>query len=304
VSKAPHVYQAMIEVMRDIAAEGISKDRRNRDQGFNFRGVEDVLNTLSPLLVKHNLLILPQFDTIDIRNHESAKGGYLSDVFVKARFDIVSAIDGSTHTVNTFGQGMDSADKATNKAMSGAFKYACFFGFCVPTEGVLDEGDYDTPYVHSSERGRQPERGERNSGDERSEREPVRDRDQRAPMRDARGPEDHDARRSRNDDVPEGLRPSRSPKDDEREKPPAQEVQTPRQTKKPSEDRSIADLVENEWPGYYTAILDAKSVKALKVAAAEAYTWAKLLEERDARVAKNLMITARDAYEERTKEFT
>ncbi|MFS0844210.1 MAG: ERF family protein [Roseburia hominis] len=29
---------------------------------------------------------------------------------------------------------MDSGDKATNKAMSVAFKYACFQVFCIPTE--------------------------------------------------------------------------------------------------------------------------------------------------------------------------
>ena len=33
---------------------------------------------------------------------------------------------------------MDSGDKATNKAMSIAFKYACFQTFCIPTEEMVD----------------------------------------------------------------------------------------------------------------------------------------------------------------------
>ena len=33
---------------------------------------------------------------------------------------------------------MDSGDKATNKAMSIAFKYACFQVFCIPTEEMAD----------------------------------------------------------------------------------------------------------------------------------------------------------------------
>ena len=33
---------------------------------------------------------------------------------------------------------MDSADKATNKAMSAAYKYAAIQAFCIPTEGDND----------------------------------------------------------------------------------------------------------------------------------------------------------------------
>jgi hypothetical protein len=54
------------------------------------------------------------------------------------RFDFVSADDGSMHEVVTFGEAMDSGDKATNKAMSAAYKYACMQAFCIPTEGDND----------------------------------------------------------------------------------------------------------------------------------------------------------------------
>ena len=57
---------------------------------------------------------------------------------VEAEFDFVSAEDGSRHTVKTFGEAMDSGDKATNKAMSAAYKYAAFQAFSIPTEGDND----------------------------------------------------------------------------------------------------------------------------------------------------------------------
>jgi hypothetical protein len=57
---------------------------------------------------------------------------------VHAEFDFVSASDGSKHTVSTFGEAMDSGDKATNKAMSAAYKYAAFQAFAIPTEGDND----------------------------------------------------------------------------------------------------------------------------------------------------------------------
>jgi len=57
---------------------------------------------------------------------------------VQVEFDLVCAEDGSKHTIATIGEAMDSADKATNKAMSAAYKYACIQAFCIPTEGDND----------------------------------------------------------------------------------------------------------------------------------------------------------------------
>jgi hypothetical protein len=68
----------------------------------------------------------------------SGKGNALFYVTVEAEFDFVSSIDGSKHTVTMFGEAMDSGDKATNKAMSAAYKYAMFQAFCIPTEGDND----------------------------------------------------------------------------------------------------------------------------------------------------------------------
>jgi hypothetical protein len=124
-----HVYEAISLVSADLAQTGISKDRKNQQQGYAFRGIDDVYNALAPILAKHKLVIVPRF---------------LSRECVEREFDFVSAVDGSKHTARTFGEAMDSGDKATNKAMSAAYKYAAFQAFCIPTEGDND-ADATTP---------------------------------------------------------------------------------------------------------------------------------------------------------------
>ena len=54
------VYKAISAVAKDMSEVGISKDKRNQQQGFQFRGIDDVYNALSPALVKHGLVILPR----------------------------------------------------------------------------------------------------------------------------------------------------------------------------------------------------------------------------------------------------
>lgn len=138
---AMSVYDCIVAVSQELAAEGISKNRSNQQQNYKFRGIDDVLNALSPLLAKYRLVILPRILSRTVVERATQKGGVLFYVTVEAEFDFVSAADSSVHTVKTYGEAMDSADKATNKAMSAAYKYAAFQTFCIPTEG---DNDADT----------------------------------------------------------------------------------------------------------------------------------------------------------------
>ena len=133
-----NVYKAINRVQAALAKSGITKDRRNQQQGYNFRGIDDVYNVLSPLLSEHGLCILPRMLSRQCEERQTAKGGILFYVTVEAEFDFVCAEDGSKHTIKTYGEAMDSGDKATNKAMSSAYKYAAFQAFAIPTEGDND----------------------------------------------------------------------------------------------------------------------------------------------------------------------
>lgn len=135
------VYKAISNAARDLAENGIRKDRKNAQQGFMFRGIDAVYNALAPALVKHGLVILPRIIERSVTERQTQKGGTLFYVVVKAEFDFIATEDGSKHTVATFGEAMDSGDKATNKAMSIAYKYAAFQAFCIPTEETAIDAD-------------------------------------------------------------------------------------------------------------------------------------------------------------------
>ena len=134
------VYQSINAVQKELSTIGITKDRTNtQGSGYKFRGIDDVYNAIAPLLAKHGLCILPRVLTRECVERLSKNGGALFYVTVEVEFDFVSAEDGSKHTIKTFGEAMDSGDKATNKAMSAAYKYAAFQAFSIPTESDNDE---------------------------------------------------------------------------------------------------------------------------------------------------------------------
>lgn len=142
------VYKCIAAVSAEIAKEGIAKSRKNAQQGYSFRGVDDVYNALAPVLAKNGLVILPRILSREVVERQTQKGGTLFYVTVAAEFDFVAASDGSMHTARTYGEAMDSADKATNKAMSAAYKYLTFQAFCIPTEGDNDaDGTTHEPTV-------------------------------------------------------------------------------------------------------------------------------------------------------------
>lgn len=141
------VYKSISNVAREMAETGIKKGSVNQQQGFMFRGIDAVYNALAPALVKHGLLILPRIIERTVTERQTQRGSLLFYVVVKAEFEFVSVEDGSKHTVVTYGEAMDSGDKATNKAMSIAYKYAAFQTFCIPTEETAIDADAEVHNV-------------------------------------------------------------------------------------------------------------------------------------------------------------
>lgn len=136
------VYKAISGVMADLAKIGIGKDKTNQQQGFKYRGVDDVMNELAALLPRHGLVVLPRVTKREMIERQSAKGNALFYVWLDVEYDFVAIEDGSKHVVGpVIGEAMDSGDKASNKAMSIAYKYACFQAFCIPTEAVDPDKD-------------------------------------------------------------------------------------------------------------------------------------------------------------------
>lgn len=136
-----NIYQAINAVMKDCGAVG--KDSMNPQQGYRYRGIDAVMNALNPALVKNGVFVVPEVLEQTREEREKAKGGLLIYSIVKVRYTFI-AEDGSSVSAVVMGEGMDSGDKATNKAMSAAFKYALFQTFCIPTEEMIDS-ETDSP---------------------------------------------------------------------------------------------------------------------------------------------------------------
>lgn len=147
-----NIYQAITDIMSEGYA--ITKGKRNAQQGFKYRGIDDVLNTFQPLLAKHHVFVVPEVLDQQRQERTTGKGGSLLYSLLRMRYTFY-AEDGSSVSAVVVGEGMDSGDKASNKAMSAAMKYAMFQVFCIPTEEMQDP-DAETPEP-SKPKAEQPE---------------------------------------------------------------------------------------------------------------------------------------------------
>lgn len=145
------VFKKMVDVMRDVGAVG--KNQKNTAQGFKFRGIDDMVNALHPALTKHGVFMAPRCvsETHELKEvtRGSGKAGIDKHVTILMEYDFF-AEDGSKVTVGPIpAEGLDSGDKATNKALSAALKYALIQTFSIPTEDMA-EADLDSPEIGKS----------------------------------------------------------------------------------------------------------------------------------------------------------
>ena len=145
MAEVAKVYAAVAEVTRAIGRVGIGK-RSGGGLKFAYRSIEDVLAAINPLLREHNLVIYPErIDLEPEQTFNTQRGGIQRLVRATITYRFVSTEDGSSFTAQALGEGMDSSDKASGKAMSYAYKYAMFQTFCIPVVGMPDpDADQDT----------------------------------------------------------------------------------------------------------------------------------------------------------------
>ena len=137
------IYSAIASIMQNIGAIGKEQEAKkaNGERLYKFRGIDAVLNALHPLFVEYKLFSIPVVKNVDI-----ATIGNTKRAVVNVDYVFTSAEDGSSITVSMTGEGMDSGDKAVNKALSAAYKYACFQLFCIPTEGDMCDSEKDNEH--------------------------------------------------------------------------------------------------------------------------------------------------------------
>jgi hypothetical protein len=137
------IAQALSEVMKAVGA--IAKKDKNTAQGFNFRGIDSVVNAVSPALQKFGVVVVPSveeydYQTVEIGRNRTAMG----HVRVKVTYTFIG-VNGDAIKATVVGEAMDSGDKATAKAMSVAFRTALLQSLSLPTDEI-------DPDAHSYER--------------------------------------------------------------------------------------------------------------------------------------------------------
>jgi hypothetical protein len=143
---APSVYSAINAISAELAQHGIPKTHVNDTDEYNYRSIDDLLDRLAPLLAKHRLCVLPNAVERSLVERQDVSQRMMFHVSLKVAFNLTSVDDGTSHTVEAFGEALDASDKATSKAMSAAYKSAMVQTFCIPLSGSED-ADQVSPKV-------------------------------------------------------------------------------------------------------------------------------------------------------------
>jgi hypothetical protein len=145
-TKTLSIAQALNEVMKEVGA--VKKNDRNASQGFNFRGIDAVVNAVSPALQKYGVIVVPSVEDYEYASVEIGKNRtVMGHVKVKVTYTFIGA-GGDAIKATVVGEAMDSGDKATAKAMSVAFRTALLQTLSLPT----DEPDPDSQSYERSEK--------------------------------------------------------------------------------------------------------------------------------------------------------
>lgn len=164
------IYAAMVGILRGFDA--VKKNRRATGQvSYAFRGIDDVYNALHPLLAANAVFPVATVVSHEQIERETKDGKLQLYTIMHMRYRFL-ALDGSFVDTEAVGEAQDMGDKSTNKAMSIAYKYACFQTFCIPTEDLVDpDAESPEPPVHP--------RNETNTSRARGKAQPERGRDGR-----------------------------------------------------------------------------------------------------------------------------
>lgn len=138
MTDTPHVYTAMNEVQKGLAAIGVAKEDKNKMWAGFYRGIDAVMNAVGPLLGEAGLLIIPNCLKYTQVDRETTGGKLQIHTIIEIEYTFVSLTDASTHVATAVGEAMDSSDKSLNQADTAAYKNMLFKTFCIPVEGQID----------------------------------------------------------------------------------------------------------------------------------------------------------------------
>jgi hypothetical protein len=121
------------------------RERNNTGKGFNFRGIDTVVNATSPEFREHGIIVVPEtlervYEQIEVGAEKVGDNGQsyrtvMGHVMLRVRYTFYGpAGDSIAATVDS--EAFDSGDKATAKAMSVALRTALLQVLMLPTDEV------------------------------------------------------------------------------------------------------------------------------------------------------------------------
>ena len=129
------IYQKLTAINKEVRA--VTKSRTNQQQGFKFRGIDDVMNELHELFAANEVIILQTLINHNVETRTTKSGSVQTLTRATFRYTFVTT-DGSSVSIEVMGEAQDMGDKGMNKAMSIALKYALLQLFLIPTEDAKD----------------------------------------------------------------------------------------------------------------------------------------------------------------------
>lgn len=141
------IIAALAKVMAAVGAVG--KSRKNTQQGYQFRGVDDVVAHVQDVMASCGVVCVPRVVEREREMVATKSGGTMASVRLLVEHTFYAAEDGSSVTCTTLGEAMDSGDKASNKAMSAALKYALVETLLIPTYEVDRDTEEQSPEMGS-----------------------------------------------------------------------------------------------------------------------------------------------------------
>lgn len=145
MNKDQSIITTMNLVAADLAAIGIAKDQKNTQQNYSYRGIDPLYDTLAPICAKHGLIILPDVEEYHRENGSTKNGTLTVVVWVRVRYKFTHIHNKQFTNCVFFGEAIDYSDKATNKAITAAYKYMVIQTFNIPINGTDNDADNTTP---------------------------------------------------------------------------------------------------------------------------------------------------------------
>lgn len=144
-SPAPKIIAALARVMAEVGV--IGKSKKNSQQNYSFRGIDDVVAHVQEVMAKCGVICIPRVvererDIVATKNQ-----GSMVSVRLLVEHTFYCEEDGSSVVCTTLGEAFDSGDKASNKAMSAALKYALTESLLIPTYEVDRDIEEHSPQI-------------------------------------------------------------------------------------------------------------------------------------------------------------